>query len=137
MADPPDRVHRSELLACVPGSSDETFDHRSGDEGGCHRVRSNAAAGEFECGGLGQTLDGVLARVVKAEIGNTDMARDAARVDDRAAAAAQHGSDLVLHRRRNTHSIVLSEASSLIFLSEFFRRIENFRPWDRQSAGLL
>jgi len=73
MADPPDRVHRSELLACVPGSSDETFDHRSGDEGGCHRVRSNAAAGEFECGGLGQTLDGVLARVVKAEIGNTDM----------------------------------------------------------------
>ena len=79
----------------------------------------------------------MLARVVKAEIGNTDMARDAARVDDRAAAAAQHGGDLVLHRRRNTHSIVLSEASSLIFLSEFFRRIENFRLWDRQSAGLL
>ena len=73
MADPPDRVYRSELLACVPGSSDETFDHRSGDAGGCHRVRSNAAAGEFECGGLGQTLDGVVARVVKAEIGNTDM----------------------------------------------------------------
>jgi hypothetical protein len=95
------------------GSSDEAFDHRSGDESGCHRVHPNAAAGEFECGGLGQTLDGVLARVVKAEIGNTDMARDAARVDDCAAAAAQRGSDLVLHRRRDTSHIDIEHATEI------------------------
>jgi hypothetical protein len=36
-----------------------------------------------------------------------------------------------------SHSIVLTESSSLIFPSEFFRRIENFHLWDRQSAALL
>jgi hypothetical protein len=76
MAEPPDRVQRSELLSYVSGDSDKAFNYRRSTKGGGDRVHPNAAAGEFECGGLGQTLDGVLARVVKAEIGNSDMARD-------------------------------------------------------------
>jgi len=100
-------------LSCVPSSSDEAFDHRRGDKGRCDRVHPNAVAGEVERHGLGQTLDSVLARVVQAEIGNPDMTRDAARVDDRAAAAAQHGDDLVLHRRRNTPHIDVEHATEI------------------------
>jgi hypothetical protein len=113
MAEPPDRVHCSELLSCLPSSSDEAFDHRRGDEGGRDRVHPNAAAGELERGGRGQSLEGVLACVVKAEIGDPDMARDAARVDDCAAAAAQHGTDLVFHRCRNAPHIDVEHATEI------------------------
>jgi len=41
------------------------------------------------------------------------MTRDAARVDDRAAAAAQHGTGLVLHRRRNTPHIGVGHATEI------------------------
>jgi hypothetical protein len=38
---------------------------------------------------------------------------------------------------RHSHSIVLFESNTLIFMSKFIRRTENFRLSNRQYAGVL
>ena len=75
---------------------DGAVDHVGLDGAGGDRVDTDAEAGRFQRGRLGQAFDGVLARDVSPAALQADMAGDRAHVDDGASARATQRGELML-----------------------------------------